>query len=349
MNEQNNYIVIDNKETISLEDLQIYFEESEKNDRVVALNNLLIKTFNLDGCTTLNEKDTKKYLTKLLKNEIYINKHFDNNKNNMYDEFYDAASKSLSDYSYLTAIDNINSLLSKLASYLVDVSNFYSKNIIDGLNDKFLNTFKDIMSNIDIKPVDSEIIDKNVEKLISYNWVVSFEIEDYVSGNVKSKTQMVEIITKYYTKNRIKTISRDMSEKLKFDKNLSRYFREASRCYKNKCYYSCASMMFAIIDRLISMTFNKKPGIRDIKSLHKKLKTEEYYNLYVNYSTVKVLYDIYKETNDFSLPTKKLNRNMIIHGWAKRSVKPYECLQLLLIVKNLVFILNYELGILNVS
>lgn len=66
--------------------------------------------------------------------------------------------------------------------------------------------------------------------------------------------------------------------------------------------------------------------------------------MYLNKTTLILLEKYFENANDFTLNEELLNRNMLSHGYMKRKIYDYECLQLLLVLNNLLFILNVETG-----
>ncbi len=346
MEKVDGYITIKNDKHFSIDDLHQYLIDSDKIGKIDALHKLLIKSLNLASNTILTSESASKYLNSILKNEEWIDKYYNKNLN-IYNSFYNAVHKGIDNLSYSEAITNITKSLSTLSSTLVNIVKISYENII---NNESLNSLRKLAQTLASIHYDSEeikLVDKNVEKLIEYGWPVSFELEDYVFEKIPGKAKTNEIVKKYYTKQRISKIERTIRDYLKFDKYLMKYFKEAKKDFLNCSYYSCAVMLFAIIDRLISMNFSNEIGIKGILLLKKKLKDVEFYNGYVNYSTVKVLFKLYADTNNFTLDKSQLNRNMIDHGWAKRNINPYECLQLLLIINNILFILNNETNIMS--
>jgi len=344
MNEFDGYIKINNKKHFSIEDIHQYLIDSRELNKRESLNKLLIKTLNFNSDTILSDELIKKYLFEILENEKYISNKFEDN-NDLYEDFYNAVTKYINDLSYTESITNITKALATLGQSLTNIAkvtyeNIFNEKVLDSLR-KFAQTLASIHYNFE----DSKLIDKNVEKLIKYRWVVSFELEDYVFENLCSKTKTNELVLQFYTKSRINKLEKEIIDGLSFDKQLVKYFKESKKDYLNKAYLSCVTLLFAIIDRLISMNFNCKPGVSGIASLKKYLEKEEFYNGYVNYSTIKVLFELYEDTKNFTLEKEKFNRNMIDHGWSKRNIKPYECLQLILIINNLLFILNNETSI----
>lgn len=173
-------------------------------------------------------------------------------------------------------------------------TNIFNNNVLDSLR-----SFAQTLASIHYNSEDYKLIDKNIEKLIKYGWVVSFELKDYVFENLSGKIKTNELVLQYYTKSHIKKLEKEIIDGLSFDKQLVKYFRESKKDYLNKSYLSCVTLPFAIIDRLVSMNFNCKPGVSGIASLKKHLEREDFYNGYVNYSTIKVLFELYKDTKKF--------------------------------------------------
>lgn len=344
MKKVDGYLVIrsDNK-TLDLDDVYNYLEDCKKNDKIKALHNLIITKFDLNKNVKLKNDELYDYISTLLKSNNPIEKNFDDKKD-IYTSFYEAIIAGINNLSYYQSISNLSKTVASLGRSMVEIANMAYKSIF---NDTLTKYVKELAKSLLPYKSESTVFKKNVEKLIKYGWVVTLEIEKTLLFNkISNRKDVNQIICGIYDDTKIKKIEKEIKEYLKFDSNLLRYFKEAKKDYVSKSYYSCAAMEFAIIDRLISMNSeNRNIGHRGVNNLKELLINEDYYNEYINYSTICILTNLFEHAKDFTLSPNIFNRNMLDHGWMKRNIKPYECLQLLLVIQNLLYILNKETNI----
>lgn len=342
-----NEIIINLKERFSIDDIYSYLIDSEKLGFKVALNKLLVKSLNLDEKTILSDKKISESLSKFLKNEIWISKYFNNNAD-IYSSFYHAVKSGIDNYSEQIISSNFGDILFSIAQKITN-----SILLTTDLKLKHdLYNYRTLLKGLTLVKYndnDSDEIDKNIEKIISYGWPLSLDLDSIIYDDITNRKQVNEYYIHKYNKSKINSLRKEIGNRLKFDKDLIRYFKEAKKAYDTGLYYSCSSMLFAIIDKLISMCFSSDIGCNGISKLRKSLKKENLYNLYVNYSTIRILFNIYDDTSNFSIHRNELNRNIIDHGWSSRKIKSYECLQIFLLVNNLLFILIDETDILEKS
>lgn len=365
MQNDKNYIVIKTDNHLSFDEIEVYLEDCSNIGNEVALKKLISSHFNCDE-SSLTEELITKYINKIIKEEKWIKDYLKSNLN-VYDSFNEALITGMNTFNYEKSIEKINKSLVGLSKSILDISkNYYDnlfsnglaefakiiteitknyyENILENGISKFFETINKSLESLDYKE-EVKRLDKNVEKLISYGWPVSFEMEDYVFEELRNKRATNAIILNYYNKTKINHIEKEIIKSINFDKNLVRYFKEARKCYLVKSYYGCASLLFAIIDRIISMNFGRYSGKQGIKKMTENNEIKDFSNIYVNYSTIKILESLFQNANDFKLDKKILNRNMLDHGWNQRKIEGYECLQLLLVLNNLLFILNNETNI----
>lgn len=341
------YIVINNDTlSFSFNDLFSYLQECRKSNKKTALKKLIIKKFDLNINIKFTDVEIKKYLRDLLKSNKFVDKYYDDD-DDFYNNFYEAVCIGIDNFPYSQRLDEISESISKLGRSMVDLVNntckvYFNEEAVQSLKDfsRVLLSFKNEFN-------DSKSVRNNVDKMIEYGWVITFELEDYVLFNrVSNMERTNQDLCKFYNKSEIKKIEDEIIMYLKFDPFLIEYFNEAKTAFLNKLYYSCSTMLFAIIDRLISMNFEKRNiGKSGVNKLNDSLINEDFYNGHLTYSTMTVLINLYAPANDFKLSVEIFNRNMLDHGWMKRKVYSYECLQLLLVIKNLLFILNKETDI----
>lgn len=346
MEKVDGYIIIKNDDkSLSFDEISKYLEDCRKNNKRIALEKLIIKKFNLNK-KHLTKEEIMNFIRPILEDNKIINMYFDN-ENDIYNDFYDSLCVSINQFPYSKILSNISKTLTVFGRSLTKLASYSNESFN---NEEFVNSLKKITKTLlsyQTAYNDTKSIKDNLEKVIKYGWVVTFEIEDYILFNrITNKQKTNQAIYKLYNKSKIGKLEKEIIQYLKFDKYLLKYFNEAKTDFINKSYYSCAAMLFAIIDRLISMNFeNKKTGVKGVEELDKILVNKEYYNGHLTYSTMNVLINIFSNANNFTLRPYIFNRNMLDHGWMKRYIYPHECLQLLLILKNLLYILNKETDI----
>ncbi|MBR4910549.1 MAG: hypothetical protein IKZ47_04420 [Clostridia bacterium] len=131
-------------------------------------------------------------------------------------------------------------------------------------------------------------------------------------------------------------------------------FEEAVVCYSNRCYKSCAMMLYSIIDgKIIKLQkyFGENTdhlivcGKKGISFLKKKVNEKTninntvffilYYSCLINCLSV-----FFEEGYNFTLKTNIANRNLIDHGMTNRPVRRKDCLKLFLLLYNLTELIN---------
>lgn len=313
---KNGVIIIPNKPHFSINDLLKYGENLEKYNKEKALRILIESTFKIKSGYILKDK-----VEEMLNNELWLKKYFEKNIN-ICDAFCNVYKKGFQNLNYTNIISDV------LIQTLKEVSKKFSE-----LQDELF---------------EANGIKNNIDKLVEYGFPISFETEEYVYEEILPKEEMIKKIMNYYTKDKINTINNFIKDKIKFDNNLLNYFEEAIISYDNKLYYSCASLLFSIMDRIISMNFvdskGKAIGRNGSFLLKKFIEVKNLDRVYLNKTTLILLEKYFENANDFTLNEELLNRNMLSHGYMKRKIYDYECLQLLLVLNNLLFILNVETG-----
>lgn len=115
-------------------------------------------------------------------------------------------------------------------------------------------------------------------------------------------------------------------------------------CYRYKQYKACALLLFGIIDSKLIRKQQKGDGrrksgegaVRKIQKAFEKCKDEEsFYTMLKYVNLFACLSTFFANGNDFKKEPITINRNFIDHGMNSRSVRKRDCIQLFLLLKNL--------------
>lgn len=117
-------------------------------------------------------------------------------------------------------------------------------------------------------------------------------------------------------------------------------------CYKNRQYKACALMLFGVIDskmirkQAIVPNSRRRVGARAVKALDEQFrgKSEEEQFLYIalyQLNLITCLSKVFADGEDFRKEPPVVNRNFIDHGMNTREVRRRDCIQLFLILHNL--------------
>ncbi|MPM71699.1 hypothetical protein SDC9_118669 [bioreactor metagenome] len=119
---------------------------------------------------------------------------------------------------------------------------------------------------------------------------------------------------------------------------------EAIFCFQNKKYKSCALVLFSLIDsELIKKqditNVKRKVGGSAIDKFKKSIKTTNILNeldMLLNFNNlITCLFEVFSDSEDFKANKKIVNRNYISHGMTSKPVRRRDCIQLFLLLYNL--------------
>ncbi|MCP1111597.1 hypothetical protein M2150_002467 [Lachnospiraceae bacterium PM6-15] len=157
-----------------------------------------------------------------------------------------------------------------------------------------------------------------------------------------------KIALKYFNTDGLK----DLFAKLQETPLRKNDLNSAIYCFEHKQYKACATLLFGIIDsKLIRLqakteTNNRRQvGQKAIRKLETKIREKAdlekylYHFLYLSNLT-SCLSTFFENGNDFLHEPKTINRNYILHGMNKRSVRRKDCIQLFLALYNLTNLLD---------
>ena len=127
-------------------------------------------------------------------------------------------------------------------------------------------------------------------------------------------------------------------------------FEECCKCFNNKCYTACATLLISLIDgELIrnkaNIAFaNRKTGAMASKRMISELSKDDLYGLAGLFHLELINYDAFVDTlferaNGFEMEPKRMNRNFIQHGMSKRKILRKDCIKLFLAYRNILFLI----------
>lgn len=146
-----------------------------------------------------------------------------------------------------------------------------------------------------------------------------------------------------------KVLSQILIECLEKTSNIP-VFDECCKCFDNKCYTACATLLISLIDgelirskANISFT-NRKTGANASKRIIAEVSKDDMYGLMglfhlelINYEAF--LNTLFERANGFEMEPKRMNRNFIQHGMSKRKILRKDCIKLFLAYRNILFLI----------
>jgi hypothetical protein len=123
---------------------------------------------------------------------------------------------------------------------------------------------------------------------------------------------------------------------------------EAIFCYKSKKYKACALVLFSIIDSLNirkqprKLSSKRKVGVGAIAEVKELIDPDELFlTLLQAENVLKCSFEMFADADDFTLKTQVINRNYLMHGMSSSRVRKRDCIQLFLLLYNLLHVLGY--------
>ena len=159
-----------------------------------------------------------------------------------------------------------------------------------------------------------------------------------------------KIALSYYNKAGVNQLFVDLREKRVRKKDLD----EAIICFENRQYTACALILFALIDaKLIRLQpkpqddKRRKTGAGAIFHFKKKFKANNnidmlFFRAFRYFNLFKCLEKMFEDTRDFNLDVHVVNRNYVGHGMNRRQTRRKDCIQLFLVLYNLLSFLELE-------
>lgn len=125
--------------------------------------------------------------------------------------------------------------------------------------------------------------------------------------------------------------------------------KSAIFCYHNKQYKACALLLFGLIDaKLIrKQPLNekrRKVGWGAVKQLRGQFEgqqaEQEFYMILFFANLITCLETLFADGEDFKIEPCNINRNFVDHGMNRRRVRKRDCIQLFMVLNNLLFFLD---------
>ena len=159
-----------------------------------------------------------------------------------------------------------------------------------------------------------------------------------------------KIALAHYKKKGLETLFDDLHRKRVRKCDLD----EAIVCFQNRQYTACALILFSLIDaKLIRLhpkpqdDKRRKTGAGAIFGYKKKYEAnhnidELFFRAFRYFNLFKCLEKMFEDTKDFTLESQIVNRNYIGHGMNYRQTRRKDCVQLFLVLYNLLTFLEHE-------
>ena len=212
--------------------------------------------------------------------------------------------------------------------------------------DAFSNNLKEIVSDHDWSKIEDTYRTWGKYGWITDNSLSNITVWDYIPT---SQIDADKYVLSFLNSHKLNLIIEEIKNDLLCDLE----FYEAYRCFCNKCYTACASLMIALIDgRLIrsrsnSMLQNRKTGSKAGKRVVQEVLKDDTFGLpgffhlrLINYEAY--LSILFENADGFKKEPKHLNRNYLQHGMSKRNVLRKDCIKLFLAYKSTLYFINEQ-------
>lgn len=127
-------------------------------------------------------------------------------------------------------------------------------------------------------------------------------------------------------------------------------------CFRNKQYKACALMLFGLIDAKLIRVQSKNKGkrkvgagaVRQLKTQFEANKNEQvFYTMLFCSNLFACLETIFAYGNDFKDEPNTINRNFVDHGMNHSRIRKRDCVQLFLVLNNLMYFLSDDIILLS--
>ena len=181
------------------------------------------------------------------------------------------------------------------------------------------------------------ILEENFRKWAEYGWVTSVPHFDMDFWNECPKSQLEA--DRYVLKGLKNVDFAELWSEIREESRNKPVFSEACKCFENRQYTACASLLISLIDgELISSRENNKNKNRKTGStagsrVVEEKEKSEFYGLkgYFNLEMInfKAYIDLlFERAGNFEKEPKRVNRNFLHHGMSKRKVLRKDCIKL---------------------
>lgn len=195
---------------------------------------------------------------------------------------------------------------------------------------------------------DWDNIEKSYDSWGRFGWVVNHHLypigfwDDCPKSQIEADKKVLKTINK-------KVLSEIKLECLEKTRNIP-VFEECCKCFDNRCYCACASLLISLIDgELIRskanyLLSNRKTGATAGKRIITDVSADDMYGLpglfhleILNYEAY--ISTLFESANGFSVEPERINRNFIHHGMSNRKVLRKDCIKLFLAYHKTLFLL----------
>lgn len=182
------------------------------------------------------------------------------------------------------------------------------------------------------------------EQWAKFGWVPflpTFSIENYLESMIipQSQEQADTRMNRYFEQNSTTELFSKIAEYLDKNRLTTDAFYDATKCFELGLYTSCTLALFSILDGVFLNGQNKRPDSRRrdlsrtaVERVYNKNETCGY--LVSAIVVHKVILDLFRDADDFTIPETGLNRNYISHGMNQRRVTREDCLKLFVLLYN---------------
>ncbi len=183
---------------------------------------------------------------------------------------------------------------------------------------------------------------RNLEQLGTYGWTIDWHapVGVYLHTPTNLETEDARL-SKYFTAENVDNIIVSI-QKMVHD----RASKEAIMSFKRGCHHACALLLFSAIEReIIQYThapdaINHVYGTKAIDKLEGQISddlTNGSLKASASIGTIIALTELWKPTKNFD-KTPIINRNNLLHGMFHRTVTRLDCIKLLLVYNNVLWI-----------
>ena len=201
-----------------------------------------------------------------------------------------------------------------------------------------INEIVDRINNSTLTDEDKERIKAIAQQLVDNDIVVTPEEGPFYFYNFNCTKKNIKSLYDSYSSGRKFT---NLVNPLLSSEEINReYIHEAVKCYKNKCYLACSSLLLSIIDShfIFKNKLDSKGRRRTLSNpLAKECLDEveskntfEYFFL-IQSNVLLILAKYYNYGDDFKAEPANINRNFINHGMCKRKPTKQDCIKLFIL------------------
>lgn len=199
--------------------------------------------------------------------------------------------------------------------------------------------FRDSIKNFlahDVSSFDWSVLEQSYINWGRFGWITDHQLLKIGSWDHCPDSQ-VEADKKILKEIDKKFLAEIQAQSIEKTRNIP-VFEECCKCFENKCYTACASLLISLIDgELIrgnaNSVSNRKTGATAGRRIISDVSTDDMYGLpgllhleLINYEAF--INMLFEHANGFEIEPKRMNRNFMHHGMSKRKVLRKDCIKL---------------------